>query len=199
MELRGRDIFFGAVFLALAVAALAVGTYTWGFQAGWNTAEPELIVETVEVPAVQTVVVEKPCVVSCPCGESTCEPCEPCEVPEAPAVTPTPIPTPKEPGCPSVFGDHPIGEKETWQVPDCWTCLGDLKVEGIELYDNIAETGLVIYFAEGAEVYAEWGANCISGDHRAEKKAEALVSGCMGPPEGCKSVDIHVWPEEDPK
>lgn len=199
------------IVVIVVVAVLAAGSFAWGLMTGWNTAEPELVVEKVEVPVVKTIevpvvqtvevpqiqIVEKPCVVTCPCEEPPCvEPCKPCGVPEVPTVIPKATPTPKEPGCPSEFGDHPLKKEQSWQVPDCWTCLGDIEVEGEKLYDNIAETGLVVYFSEGAEIYAPWGANCISGDRRAEKKVEALASGCMGPPEGCKEVIIIVWPQE---
>lgn len=198
MEVRARDIFFGAIFSALVVAGLAAGTYVWGFTTGRNTAEAEVIVETVEVPQIVEkpvlVEVEKPCIVTC--MEQPCvAPCE--EVPEVPTAAPKPtIPTPAVPDCPTEFGDHELQKYETWQVPACWTCLGDIEVEGTPLYDvGIAETGLVVYFTESAEIYAEWGANCISGDQREEKKAEALESGC-GFPTGCEKVYVYVWPED---
>lgn len=204
MEIRGRDVVIGAIILALIVVAV----FVFGLQTGWNTAEPEVVVKEVEIPVKETVevplfhqtvevpvIVEKPCVVMCPCVKPPCvEPCEPCEeVPEVPTVIPKATPTPTL--------DHELQSGETWQVPARWTCLGDLLVDGVQYYDEgpgSAESGLVIYFAESAEVYARWGANCMSGDQRKEKEAEALVSGCMGPPEGCKTVDVYVWPDDPP-
>lgn len=206
MKLRGRDILIGAIVLAL----VAAGVFVWGLQTGWNTARAEVVVERVEVPVFQTVEVpqivekevlvevEKPCVVSCPCIEPPCvEPCKPCGVPEVPTVIPKPTPTPKEAVCPSEHGYHELKPSETWTVPACWTCLGDIKVEGKALYDNRAETGLVVYFTVPTSIYAEWGADCRSGDLRHEKEAEALQSGC-GLSTGCEKVHIYVWPKDPP-
>ncbi len=83
---------------------------------------------------------------------------------------------------------------EGWkgQVPVGTTCSGDLVIEGENLFDNRAETGLVVYFQREAEVLAPWGAHCRLGDFRNIKKTQLLAAGCSLP-QGCKEVKVVVW------
>lgn len=87
--------------------------------------------------------------------------------------------------------DHELHPGETWTVPGCWTCVGDIVAEGQRLYDDREETGLIVYFTKPATITAPYGANCLVGDHRIDKEIEQKETGCVG---GCKESIIKIWP-----
>ena len=110
---------------------------------------------------------------------------------DAPVVLPTP--TPDRFACDNTTTSHCLVAGETWTVPQGWNISGDIKVNGVSLYDNVAETGLVVHFNDSASVTAPWGAFA-SADLSANEMVTKLktVSGCGSL---CETVVSTTWPK----
>ncbi len=79
---------------------------------------------------------------------------------------------------------------------------GDVKVDGIQLYDDDPKTGLVVLLEQEATVEAPWGATFIPNPDRAtaDQNLTAIVEqlkiqGCDG---GCSDVKVINWPTDKP-
>jgi len=138
-------------------------------------------------------------------GECEWHPPQICEAPTPkpePSVSATITPKPRlasdciENAASCVPNDCELGDYYKGHICAVVTCLGDIKVEGIEFYDSLQETGLVVVINQRAWVEGEWGGDCTLGNIWKQRADEALDNGCGRDVEGCDRVFVCRWPED---
>ncbi len=94
---------------------------------------------------------------------------------------------------------YQLAPGQTMHLPQYTTVLGDVKINGQPMYDDVASTGLVTTLNQAADVTAPWGATAITnGDAAfAQTMANNMASevqkyGCGN---GCAHVDVLKWPD----
>jgi hypothetical protein len=83
-----------------------------------------------------------------------------------------------------------IPEGKTVTVKAGCRVSGDIVVNGVTLYDDKAETGLLVDFRQEATVFAQWGAS-VNADSVDTWVTNMKASGCTGE---CQSVTVLTWP-----
>lgn len=86
--------------------------------------------------------------------------------------------------------DYHVDNGEEFNVPAGCQIKGDVIVNGEQLFDNDANTGLIVSCPQGCQIKAPWGANVTPRDVD-DLKEEMLSSGC-GMTSGCNDVKIVV-------
>ncbi|HRN96280.1 MAG TPA: hypothetical protein PLD54_02445, partial [Candidatus Levybacteria bacterium] len=82
-----------------------------------------------------------------------------------------------------------IADEQTISVQAGCIVVGDVVVNGEELYDDQADTATIVVATKTLSVYAEWGAGIFGGDPK-EIEASVRATGCGG--NGCRDVvTIH--------
>ena len=120
------------------------------------------------------------------------------EVASQPAVEP-----PRESTAPPTLarGNVPSGGIS---LPAYTVVLGDVRINGTEMYDSDSNTGLVVILDESANVSADYGASYIETGSLDEARNLAVsfrysmmtTAGCGGV---CGRVSILNWPEDPPQ
>ncbi len=110
-------------------------------------------------------------------------------------VTPT-VPAPNVSCDPA---DHVMLNGDIYLVTTNHRAKGDISVSSskdgpwTQLYDDKADTGLIVDFTQDTWVYAQWGAN-ITCRTTEDLKTEMETSGCENNA-GCREVNIKTWPK----
>lgn len=88
-------------------------------------------------------------------------------------------------------GDHPVDQKQTYNVPAGCNIKGDVEVKGQKLYDDDPATGLIVSCPHGCTITAPFGAN-VTPRTIDDLKTEMLSTGC-----GSKCVSVKVVTIDD--
>ena len=86
---------------------------------------------------------------------------------------------------------------EEFLVPKGCNVSGDIQVwsngQWESLYDNSAESGLIVSFKQDTKIRAPWGAYV--GSESVDTMKVRLQAGGCGLPNGCKSIEVKTWPK----
>lgn len=95
--------------------------------------------------------------------------------------------------CTDDMADIAIPAGKTVSVESGCRVSGDVKVNGVALYDNDGSTGLLVDMTARGSVFAEWGAsvNSTSVDEWVDLMKD---SGCESG-KGCSNVIVVTWPK----
>ncbi len=104
--------------------------------------------------------------------------------------------------------DHLMKKGDTYVLPRAGLVAGDVSADGVRLYDNNADTGLVVEAGKGTRIGAPFGADVtLLGNNPTNPASQRIegniiewmkASGC-GQPTGCSEVDVVKWPGGKPQ
>lgn len=100
--------------------------------------------------------------------------------------------------------DHEMKSGETFRARDGSMIKGDVSVNGVRLYDDNENTGLIVELHQDAEITALWGANVseVGADQTTRNAVfgqaveEMKAKGCVN---GCDRVDVVKYPGGQPQ